>query len=139
MKQIDYLKLVATGRKAIHYAHPSDADDALTGFIGICFVLSLALIFAVAILASLLGEVIERDMLGWPMAATVLQGIGYLVCGFFIGGAPRLVRYCIIAIGAATAVLLSFLALTESLDGWYLFIPPFILALAISISAVRQL
>ncbi len=70
MKQIDYLKLVATGRKSIHYAHPSDADDALTGLAGICFILSLALIFGVAILASYLGEPMDARMLGWPLAAT---------------------------------------------------------------------
>jgi len=56
LKQIDYLKLVATGRKSIHYAHPGEADDALTGLAAICFVLSLALVFGVAILASYLDE-----------------------------------------------------------------------------------
>ena len=73
--QIDYLKLITTGRKSIYYARPSDADDALTGMAGICFVLSLALIFVVAISASYFGKAMSGEMLGWPLAATILPGI----------------------------------------------------------------
>lgn len=139
MKQIDYLKLVATGRKSIHYARPSDADDALTGLVGLCFVLSLALTFAIAILASYLGESIEGDMLGWPLAATVLTGIAYFVCGLFIGGAPTLVRYCMIAVGAGTVITLTYFAIAGAVTSWYLFVPPFLFGLCVSIGAVRQL
>ena len=139
LKQIDYLKLVATGRKSIHYARPSDADDALTGLAGICFILSLVLTFGVAVLASYLGEVIEGGMLGWPVAATVLPEIAYFICGIYIGGAPRLVRYCMLAVGAGTAITLTFVALTAPLPGWYLFLPPFLFALCVSIGTVRQL
>jgi hypothetical protein len=139
LKQIDYLKLVATGRKSIHYARPSDADDALTGLAGICFVLSLGLIFAIAILASYLGEPMNADMLGWPLAATVLPGIAYFVCGIYIGGAPKLTRYCIVIIGAGVGITLSYLALIGELVGWYLFIPPFLFALLVSLAAVKQL
>ena len=139
MKQIDYLKLVATGRKSIHYARPSDADDALTGLAGICFVLSLALIFVIAILASYLGEPMNADMLGWPLAATILPGIAYLVCGIYIGGAPKLTRYCMIFVGAAVVVTLSYLALIGELVGWYLFVPPFLFSLLVSLGAVKQL
>ena len=139
MKQIDYLKLVATGRKSIHYAHPSDADDALTGLAGICFILSLALIFGIAILASYLGEPMDADKLGWPLAATVLPGIAYFVCGMFIGGAPRLTRTCMLVVGAIVVVALGFLALMGKLDGWYLYIPPFLFSLLVSLGAARQL
>ena len=139
MKQIDYLKLVATGRKSIHYARPSDADDALTGLVGICFVLSLALVFGVAILASYLGEPMNADMLGWPLAATVLPGIAYFVCGMFIGGAPKLTRYCMLLVGAIVVVTLSYLTLTGALNGWYLFVPPFLFSLLVSLGAVKQL
>ena len=139
MKQIDYLKLVATGRKSIHYAHPSDADDALTGLAAICFILSLALVFGVAILASYLGEPMSADKLGWPLAATVLPGIAYFVCGMFIGGAPKLTRYCMLLVGAIVVVTLSYFALTGELDRWYLFIPPFLFALLVSLGAVKQL
>jgi hypothetical protein len=139
LKQIDYLKLVATGRKSIHYARPSDADDDLTGLIGVCFIISLILTFGVAVVASFCGELIDGEMLAWPLAATVLPGIGYMVSGFFIGGAPRLVRYGILTIGAITAIMLSYFAVTGSLDGWYLFIAPFLFALTASIGAVKQL
>lgn len=139
MKQIDYLKLVATGRKSIHYARPSDADDALTGLAGICFISSLALVFGVAILASYLGEPMNADKLGWPLAATVLPGIAYFVCGMFIGGAPRLTRFCMLLVGATVVVTLSYLALVGKLDGWYLFIPPILFTLLVSLGAIKQL
>ena len=139
MKQIDYLKLVASARKSIHYARPSDADDALTGLIGICFILSLVLTFGAAVLGSFFGELIDSEMLAWPLAATVLPGIAYMVCGFFIGGAQKLIRYLILTIGAITAIMLSYFAVTGSLDGWYLFIAPFMFALGASIGATKQL
>ena len=123
MKQIDYLKLVATGRKSIHYARPSDADDALTGLIGYGFVLSLLLTFAAAFLASYLGNELDMDAVGKPLAATILPGIAFFVCSFFIGGAPRLVRVCVIAIGAIAVIALSYLAVTGSLNVWYLYLP----------------
>lgn len=139
MKQIDYLKLVATGRKSIHYAQLGDADDALTGLVGICFVLSLGLIFAISILASYLGEPMNADMLGWPLAATVLPGIAYFICGIYIGGAPKLTRYCMVIVGSGVVIALSYLALIGELVGWYLFIPPFLFALLVSLAAVKQL
>jgi hypothetical protein len=139
MKQIDYLKLVAAGRKSIYFTLPSDADDALTGLAGICFVLSLALIIAIAILASYFGEPMSANMLVWPMAATILPAIAYLVCGIYIGDAPRLTRYCMILVGAGVVITLSYLALIGELVGWYLFVPPFLFALLVSIAAIRQL
>jgi hypothetical protein len=139
LKQIDYLKLVATGRKSIHHARPSDADDALTGLAGACFVLSLALIFGIAVLASYLGEPMNADMLGWAIAAAILPGIAYFVCGIFIGGAPKLTRYCILLVGSTMVVTLSYLALIGRLDGWYLFVPPFLFSLLVSLGAVKQL
>lgn len=137
--QIDYLKLIATGRKSIYYARPSDADDALTGLAGICFVLSLALIFVIAILASYFGKPMSSEMLGWPLAATILPGIAYFVCGIFIGGAPKLARYCMLLVGVTVLVTLSYLAFTGNLDGWYLSVPPFLFSLFVSIGVVKQL
>ena len=139
MKQIDYLKLVATGRKSIYYARPSDADDALTGLVGICFVISLALIFAIAVLASYLGEPMSADMLGWPLAATVLLGIAYFVCSIYISDTPKLTRYFMIVIGAGSVIFLAYTTTTGGLIGWYLFIPPFLFALLVSLAAVKQL
>jgi hypothetical protein len=137
--QIDYLKLITTGRKSIYYARPSDADDALTGMAGICFVLSLALIFVVAISASYFGKPMSGEVLGWPLAATILPGIAYFVCGMFIGGAPKLTRYCILLVSATVLVTLSYLAFTGNLNSWYLFIPPFLFSLLVSLGAVKQL
>ena len=139
MKQIDYLKLVTTGRKSIHYARPSDADDALTGLAGICFVLSLALIFGVAILASYLGEPMDADMLGWPIAATVFPGILYFVCGIFMGGAPKLTRYCVLIVGTVAVLTLAAFAFIGLLEGWYLYLPPFLFSLIVSLGAIKQL
>ncbi len=139
MKQIDYLKLVATGRKSIHYARPSDADDALTGLIGYGFVFSLILTFAAAFLASYLGNELDMDAVGWPLAATVLPGIAFFVCSIFIGGAPRLIRVCVVAIGAITAITLSYLAITGSLNVWYLYLPSFLYSLLVSLGATKQL
>lgn len=139
MKQIDYLKLVATGRKSIYYARPSDADDALTGLIGYGFVFSLVLTFAAAFLASFLGNELDMDAVGWPLAATVLPAIAFFVCSIFIGGAPRLIRVCVIAIGASTVIALLYLAITGSLNVWYLYLPSFFYSLLVSIAATKQL
>ncbi len=139
MKQIDYLKLVATGRKSIHYARPGDADDALTGLVGYGFVFSIILTFAAAFLASYLGNELNMDGVGKPLATTILPGIAFFVCGFFIGGAPRLVRGCVIAIGATTAIALTYFAITGGLDVWYLYLPSFLYTLLISIGATKQL
>lgn len=139
MKQIDYLKLVATGRKSIHYARPSDADDALTGLIGYGFVFSLLLTFTAAFLASYLGKELDMDGVGKPLAATFLPGIAFFVGGFFIGGAPRLVRICMIIVGAITVITLSYLAITGTLNVWYLYLPSFVYSLLASLGASKQL
>ena len=139
MKPIHYFKLVVAGRKSVHYARPSEADDALTGLAGICFVLSLALIFVIAVLALYLGAPITADMLGWPLVATILPAIAYFICGIYIGGAPRLTRYCMLSVGAGLVITLSYLALTGELVGWYLFGPPYFFALIVSIGVVKQL
>jgi len=139
VKQIDHLKLVATGRNSIHYARPSDADDALTGLIGYGFVFALILTFASAFLASYLGNELDMDAVGRPLAATVIPGIAFFVGGIFIGGAPRLVRVCIIIVGAITAITLSYLIVTGSLNVWYLYLPSFLYSLSVSLGAIKQL
>ncbi len=90
-------------------------------------------------MASNFGEPMNADMLGWPLAATVLPGIAFFVCGMFIGGAPTLTRYCMLFVGAIVVVTLSYLALAGELDVWYLFIPPFLFSLLVSLGAVKQL
>ena len=82
---------------------------------------------------------IDYLKLVWPLAATVLPGIAYFVCGMFIGGAPKLTRYCMLLVRAIVIVMLSYFALTGELDGWYLFIPPFLFSLLVSLGAVKQL
>lgn len=139
MKQIDYLKLVATGRKSIYYARPSDADDALTGLIGYGFVFSLILTFAAAFLASYLGHELDMNAVGKPLAATVLPGIAYFVGSIFIGGAPRLVRACVIIVGAVTVVTLTYLVAIGAIGVWYLYLPSFLYSLFVSIGASKQL
>ena len=139
LKQIDYLKLVATGRKSIHYARPSDADEALTGLVGYGLVFSLALTFAAAFLASYLGEQLDMKAVGRAMAATIVPGIAYFSLSFFIGGAPRVVRACFVAIGAATAISLMYLAIAGRLDVWFLYLPSFLYSLLVSIGAMKQL
>ena len=139
MKQIDYLKLIATGRKSVHYARPSDADDALTGLVGLGFVIALALTWGIAILVSYLGQEMNAMMVAWPLAAIVFPGIAYFVCGLFIGGAPGLTRYGIILVGATVGIALLYLAVTTRLDGWYLFAPAFLYSLFVAVGATRQL
>jgi len=139
MKQTEYLRLIALGRKLIHYARPSDADDALTGLIGVLFVLSLALVFGIAILATYLGEPMDARQLGWPLIVTAASGVVYFVFGIFIGGAPRMVRCCMLLTGATVIALLAYLALAGAVDGWYLFIPPALFAALVSIAVARQL
>ncbi len=139
MKQIDYLKLVATGRKSIHYARPSDADDALSGLVGYGFACSLLLTFAIAILASYLGATIDADDVGWALAATVLPGIALFIGGFLLAGAPRFIRICFSIVSSGVAISLTLLAITGRLDNWFLFVPPFLYAVAVSVGATRQL
>jgi hypothetical protein len=137
VKQIDYLKLVATGRKSTHYTRPSDADDALTGLVGYGFVYSLLLTFATALIVSYLGIELGMDDVGKPLAATILPGIAFFASSFFIGGAPKLVRAWVIAVGSITVVTLSFLAVTAGLGVWYLYLPPFLYSLLVSLGAVK--
>ena len=47
---------------------------------------------------------------GRAMGATIVPGIAYFSLSFFIGGAPRLIRACFVAIGAATAIALMYMA-----------------------------
>ena len=139
MKQIDYLKLVATGRKSVHYARPSDADSALTGFIGFGFVISLGLTFALAVLLSYLGVPMNKQSIGFSLLATFAPGVAYFVASIFIGGAPTLVRYVIIAVGGITVVMLTYLTIMGTLNPWYLYVPAFLYSLLVSVGAVRQL
>ena len=139
MKQIDYLKLVATGKKSVHYARPSDADSALTGFIGFGLIISLIVTFGIAVLVSYLGVPIDADKVGLAVAASAVPGIAFLVGSIFIGGAPTLVRYVIVAVGGVTVVTLTALTLTGALNPWYLYVPAFLYSLLVSVGAVRQL
>ena len=64
LKQIDYLKLVATGRNSSYYARPSDADEALKGLVGYGAVFTLALTVGLAVLASYLGANLNEEIVG---------------------------------------------------------------------------
>lgn len=139
MKQIDYLKLVATGRKSVHYQRPSDADSALTGFIGFGLIISLILTFGIAVLVSYLGGVMDADKVGLAIAATAVPGIAFLLSSIFIGGAPTLVRYVIVAVGATAVVALTWSMLTGAFSPWYLLVPAFLYSLLVSVGALRQL
>ncbi len=139
MKQIDYTKLVKTGRKSVYHARPGDADDALTGLFGYGFVFALALTLIIAFVTSYLGNELSMKIVGKPIAAIFAPGIAYFVGGIFIGGAPRLVRASVIVVGAITVLTLSYLAITGSLEVWYLYVPAFLYSLLVSIGATRQL
>jgi len=139
MKQIDYLKLVATGRKSVHYARPSDADDALTGLIGLSVISALILVFVIAVIASYLGAEIDKDTLAWPFGSIVLPAIAYFVASLFIGGAPRLVRVAFIGVALVTLGLRSYKAFGSDLSSWYLFVPAVLLASLSGLGAFRQL
>ena len=139
LNQIDYLKLIATGRNSIHYARPSDADDALTGLAGVCFASALILTFALAVLVSYMGAPVQTDWIGFSVAVTFFLGLVCLICGIFIGGAPRLTRCTILASGAVVVIALSFLVITVNLPGWYLYLPPFLFALIMALGAGKQI
>ena len=135
----DYLSLIAIRRTSVQYARPSDADNALTGLAGICFVASFLLVFVIAFLAHYLGEPMNGKMLTWPIVATFLPGVAYFFLSISIGSAPRLTRYGFVTAGMIVVMILSYLALTGGLNGWYLYIPPFLFALLVSLGAIRQL
>ena len=139
MKQIDYLKLVATGKKSVHYQRPSDADSALTGFIGFGLVISLALTFGLAVLVTYLGVSMDMDTVGLALLATFAPGAASLVACLFIGGAPTFVRYVIIAIGGVTVATLTALMIGGALYPWLLYVPGFLYSLLVSVGAFRQL
>lgn len=139
MKQIDYLKLVATGRKATHFERPSDADEALTGAIGFMFLCSFFVTFAAVFLSSFLGSDLDLDAVGMALLPTIVPGIAYFVAGIFIGGAPKIVRVCIAAAALVTAATLILLGMAGDLGVWYLYLPAFLFATVTAIGAVRQL
>ena len=139
MKQIDYLKLVAIGRKSTHFARPSDADAALNGLVGFGAIISLGLTFGAAVLYSYFDVVLEMNDVGFALLATLLPAILLVVLGLFIGGAPVLVRLLMALICLAVILSLLLLALNGRLELVYLYVPAFIYALAVGFSATRQL
>ena len=139
MKQIDYLKLVATGRKSTHFARPSDADAALNGLVGFGAIVSLGLTFGAAVLYSYAGVTLEMNDVGLSLLATLLAAIALGVLGLFIGGAPVLVRLLMVLICLSVVLSLLLLALTGRLEFVYLYAPAFIYAVAVGFSATRQL
>ncbi|MEQ9566993.1 MAG: hypothetical protein RLN85_14465 [Pseudomonadales bacterium] len=123
MKQIDYLKLVNTGRKSSRYVRPSAEDEALKGVIGIGAVITLISTFGLGVLASYFGETMSMEILAKPMGTTFLIAVLLLVCGIFIGGAPTITRVCIAIVTSAVTLVLLVLASSGSLETQYLFAP----------------
>ena len=63
VKQIDYLKLVSTGKRSSYYAKPTEADEALKNLILFAGTASLGLTFAMAVFVSWRGtELVATDV-----------------------------------------------------------------------------
>lgn len=139
MKQIDYLKLVATGRNSSYYARPSQADDDLKTIIAYGFVIAWLTTFGLAVLASYLGEGLSFTEVAKPMAIIVGPSLMMFIIGIFMGGAPRLTRIAIAAIGMTVVFILAYMALSDVLPNWYLYLPGAIFFFLVSSAAIRQL
>lgn len=139
MKQIDYLKLVVTGRKSVHYTLPSEADSALTGLIGYGAMIALALTLVIGVLVSNPGVELDVDTIGRPLAVTLALGITFFVCSIFIGGAPVLVRVSLVIIGAIAGIGITILVMEGSTGSWYPYAPSYLYLVLVSLGALRQL
>ena len=138
MKQIDYLKLVSTGKRSTYFARASEEDEALKNLILFAGTGSLGLTFAIAIAVSSAGTELVANDVGRALAWTLLPGIYLSVLSFFLGGARRLVLYAMAVPTLALSVTLAAL-MYRGVDGhWLIYLPPLAFLMIICWVTFRQ-
>lgn len=138
MNQIDYLKLVSTGRRSSYYAKPSEQDEALRNLILFAGTASLGLTFAVAVLVSYAGTNLEARDVGTALAWTFLPGVYLSVISMFLGGARRAVLYAMAVPALALSVTLAALMIRGLPGHWLLYLPSLVFLTMICWATFRQ-
>ena len=138
MKQIDYLKLVATGRSSSFYAKPSEQDEALRNFILVVGVCALALTFGLAVLISYLGTRLELDDVSYAMLASFGPFVSLLLASFFLSGARDAILPLIYILCFIVFIIIMFVIAGLPEGHWPMYMPSLANVVLVGVAALRN-
>ena len=136
---VDNFRLVTIARKYSFFRHSDQSDHALTGYLGIGFVVTLVATFAVAFLASLLGADPEAKSIARPIAITIGAGVAFFACWLVAGDHSRVARVCVLVVSFVSVVVLLGAIANGDAGYWYLYLPSGLYLLVAGLLSMTQL